>query len=247
MTKPLISVRNPDEARRVIDLPIGILDLKEPSSGALGFVGADIAAQVARMAAEKRGDMAVSATTGDLETDELQTLAERVAALDAAGVDYVKVGFFSHDDFAHIPALLKDGRTRAKLIGVLFADRLKDFEGPCRLLHKAGFAGVMLDTADKTVGSVVNLLSLERLARFTDLARAQGLLCGIAGSLSDADIPALLPCRADYLGFRSACCTHGRDGAIVPSKVQALMRRFADAAADEAAKPLRRGARARAS
>jgi uncharacterized protein (UPF0264 family) len=42
-----------------------------------------------------------------------------------------------------------------------------------------------------------------------------GLMCGLAGSLRERDIPALMPLRADYLGFRGALChRHARDAEL---------------------------------
>lgn len=235
ISKALVSVRDIEEARLVVDLPIGVLDLKEPSRGALGRVGADTVNAIVRMVRKRRADLPVSATTGDLNADALPDLVACIAELDAGGVDYIKLGFFSHDDFARIPAQIKNIRMRSGLVGVLFADRINDLEGPCHLLRKAGFAGVMVDTADKSSGSITRRLTEQQLENFVGTARSLGLLCGIAGSLSDADIPALMERDADYLGFRSACCAQDRNGAIDPAKVRALAAHFGKTAASPVA------------
>jgi hypothetical protein len=59
----------------------------------------------------------------------------------------------------------------------------------------------------------------EALARFVAAARRQGLLAGLAGSLSAADVPALLPLAPDYLGFRSALTAGGRSAPLEATAV----------------------------
>jgi uncharacterized protein (UPF0264 family) len=64
----------------------------------------------------------------------------------------------------------------------------------------------MLDTMDKKSGSLTQLMTSIELAEFVKQAKALDLLCGLAGSLRLDDIPSLLHCGADYLGFRGALC-----------------------------------------
>lgn len=221
----LASVADLDEVRAALSLPLDILDLKDPSRGALGaWPAAEIAAAV-RLVAGRR---TVSATTGDLpmRPDLLLEAAERTAA---TGVDIVKVGFFGDGDQAACAAVLgRLAEAGVRLVAVMMADRRPDFALVPRLAA-AGFHGAMLDTADKAAGGLRAHLTDATLAGFVAEARPAGLLTGLAGSLREADVPALAAMGPDYLGFRGALCTGGRTGALDPARVASLRRALADA------------------
>ncbi|MBS1202677.1 MAG: hypothetical protein H6R22_1186, partial [Chromatiaceae bacterium] len=110
------------------------------------------------------------------------------------------------------------------VVAVLFADLsppLEDLAG----FAGAGFAGVMLDTADKSRGGLTAHASLGDLRAFVDQARALGLLCGLAGALRIDDIPALLGLAPDYLGFRGALCrSDQRQERVDPLRLLAVRR-----------------------
>ena len=210
MTKLLASVRSVEEAEIALRAPIDILDMKEPAAGALGALDADVIRAIVKVA---NGRCTTSATTGDLPAQGAM-MAERAREVAALGVDYVKVGLFGPHYLEKCLPVLKDVAGEVRLVGVLFADRFADFEGPCWLLKEAGFAGVMVDTADKGNGSVRKCAADEKLGRFVRAARECGLLCGIAGSLGVDDIEPLREIGPDYLGFRTALCEGGRDGKV---------------------------------
>jgi uncharacterized protein (UPF0264 family) len=82
-------------------------------------------------------------------------------------------------------------------------------------LKHAGFTGVMLDTMHKQRGSLTQVMTPEAIAHFVGQAKAHELLCGLAGSLRQEDIAALLLYQPDYLGFRGALCQqHDRTGQL---------------------------------
>ena len=64
----------------------------------------------------------------------------------------------------------------------------------------------MLDTRNKQKGSLTGLMAKIDIAQFVKQAKAQQLLCGLAGSLRLEDIPGLMAYKSDYLGFRGALC-----------------------------------------
>ncbi|MDD5632650.1 MAG: (5-formylfuran-3-yl)methyl phosphate synthase, partial [Methylococcales bacterium] len=136
-------------------------------------------------------------------------------AMAETGVDYIKIGFFPGDDWQGTLNKLSvlTGQSQA-LIAVLFADAQPDLN-IIRLLKEAGFTGVMLDTRNKQNGSLTQLMAKMDIARFVTQAKAQQLLCGLAGSLRLEDIPGLMSYKADYLGFRGALCQgHNRVGEL---------------------------------
>ena len=221
MTGMLASVCSADEARLALQSWADVIDCKNPREGALGALPPET---ISRIAAEVDGERPISATTGDLVCG-VQRLREAVTITADCGVDYVKFGLFDRQTAAAQIDGLQRQAARQELIAVCFADRVD----PTPLLPRlagAGIRGVMLDTADKYAGRLTELWGGPRLADFVAAAHTQGLLCGLAGRLTQADIPLLLPLQSDYLGFRSALCRGDRQGhldAVAMMRVRAAI------------------------
>jgi len=211
MTGMLASVNSVAEALLVLSADVDIIDLKQPALGALGAL--DIAT-VKQIVAGIDGRCSVSATIGDLPVQP-DPVFKAVKAMAETGVDYIKIGFFSGDDWQEtVKKLSVLTQQNHVLIAVLFADTQPDF-AIMSLLKEAGFTGVMLDTMDKQKGSLTQLMAKMEIAQFVKQAKALKLLCGLAGSLRFEDIPELMPFQADYLGFRGALCQgHNRVGQL---------------------------------
>lgn len=202
MTGWLASVTDAREALRALAAGAHIIDAKNPRAGALGALAPDLVEDIVAAVA---GRAPVSATIGDFPAMETVAVVAAVAATAATGVDFIKIGLFPGPALAPCLEGLAAPARRHRLVAVLFADRAPDL----RLLDRLaalGFAGAMLDTADKGGGGLTRHLSGAELAGFVERARSLGLLCGLAGSLKAADIPHLLPLAPDYLGFRGALC-----------------------------------------
>jgi uncharacterized protein (UPF0264 family) len=201
MSGMLASVSNLEEALLTESCKVDIIDLKQPARGALGALEiGEVKAIVAALNAET----CISATVGDLPM-QADILFDAVQAMAATGVDYVKIGFFPGGDWlACIDRLAEISRYHA-LIAVLFADTQPDF-AIIEKLSQAGFRGVMLDTMDKTAGSLTHFLPPMKLLQFVETARGYLMLTGLAGSLRQHDIPGLQALEVDYLGFRGALC-----------------------------------------
>jgi uncharacterized protein (UPF0264 family) len=220
MIRLLASVRSASEAKVAIAGGADLIDAKEPAHGALGALEPDV---VGEIVAAVDGARPVSATVGDLPPDP-RLIVSAVARIAETGVDLVKIGLFSGDArIACLPPLEPIAR-RQPLVAVLFADQEPDLDLIPRIAG-AGFIGVMLDTADKTRGSLTAQASLPFLHDFVAVARCHGLLAGLAGSLRIEDVAALASLGPDYLGFRRALCAEGdRLGRIHRSRLEALVR-----------------------
>lgn len=220
MTALLASVLSPDEAEAALQGGADIIDLKDPRRGALGALPDPvIGAAVARVA----GRRPASATAGDLPMEPalVAGTARRIGGL---GVDFVKVGLFPGGDLAGtLDALAEQAAAGLKLVAVMFADLSPDFSLVPDLAAR-GFAGVMLDTADKGAGGLRHHQNSTALGDFVRRARAEGLYTGLAGSLGLGDVAPLLELAPDYLGFRGALTAGGRNAAIDPAAVAALRR-----------------------
>ncbi|MGO9134296.1 MAG: (5-formylfuran-3-yl)methyl phosphate synthase [Methylovirgula sp.] len=205
MTLMLASVADVAEAEIAIVEGADIIDLKDPLEGPLGALPL---ATVAAIVAATAGRRFVSAVAGNLEMVPASVLAA-AEALAATGVDYLKIGFFPGGDPAACIDALRPLAERVRLIGVLFADQPLDL-GLLPRFAAAQFAGVMLDTATKGKGRLLDYKNIAALKDFADAAHAAKLAVGLAGSLEPPDISRLLPLDPTFLGFRGALCV-GRD------------------------------------
>ncbi|MBU1209948.1 MAG: (5-formylfuran-3-yl)methyl phosphate synthase [Alphaproteobacteria bacterium] len=220
----LASVTTAAEARVCLAAGADIVDAKDPLSGSLGALPVEIVREIAAVAAA--GGRPVSATIGDLACEpELIGLA--VTEMAATGVDYVKIGFLPGSETRIVIADLGRSDFRpSRLVGVLFADLDPDF-ALIGALAEAGFAGVLIDTSDKSAGPLPGLMEPVGLAEFIALAHRAGLFAGLAGSLRIDDIDALCRLRPDILGFRGALCLDSRRTfAIDETSVQRIRARL---------------------
>jgi uncharacterized protein (UPF0264 family) len=213
MTLFLASVRDTAEAEIALEAGADIVDLKEPSRGALGAVDPSTITATVRTVAGRAGS---SATVGDVPMRR-EMVRKRVAEITACGVDYVKLGLLPEDDPAGCLELLRASGLAARLIVVLFADRLPLFDAVAAA-SRIGAAGVMLDTAGKDSGSLLDHMRLDGLARFVATAKGHGLTVGLAGSLRIGHVRALLGLVPDLIGFRGALCRgNERSSALDPA------------------------------
>lgn len=219
MTKMLASVRDRAEAEIVFLNGADIIDLKDPANGALGAVELSKLLEVKDFIAGRRP---LSAACGDIpmHPETIRSKAEEIAA---TGIDYLKVGFFPNAQLAACIEALKPVGAHTKLIAVLFADHIKEYdETIVEDLAKAGFHGVMLDTADKTAGRLLDHMTPDQVGHFVKTCHSHALMCGVAGSLEAPDVPRLLAFKPDFLGFRGALCAGlSRNG---PVDAQATIR-----------------------
>lgn len=221
----LISVRDANEAGIALEGGADLIDLKEPEAGALGAVDLSSAREIVAMIAGRR---TVSATVGDLPADAL-VLADAARRTSMSGVDFVKIGFMSSAtaDVCGVIRELAEVAREISLIAVIFADDLPPGD-PVAAAAGAGFAGVMMDTADKRGGRLLDHLGVARLRDFVHAAKKSGLMAGLAGSLRGEDIAQLAVLAPDYLGFRGAACSENCRGAQLQAGRVAGLRRSLD-------------------
>lgn len=229
--RALVSVRNLAEARLAAQARVGFIDLKEPNDGALGGLAVAHIAQIVRALREVAPGVPISATIGDWPAHALAGIRERVRQVAACGVDHVKVGIDPASAsgpealMALVDELGRLDREGLPLVPVLIADRGVD---PALLQHLCAqrFFAVMLDTADKRGGSLLQRLGAVELAGLIAQVRAHGSLIGLAGALQLGDLPALRRLAPDFAGFRSAVCLgdrrEGLDARLLAQLVEVL-------------------------
>jgi uncharacterized protein (UPF0264 family) len=210
MTGFLASVTSAAEAELALAAGADIIDLKDPHRGALGALSPSAIRSAVQAVAGRR---TMSATAGDLPMQP-RVVADAAARIADLGVDIVKVGVFPGGDPAACIAKLARLTSRGvRIVAVLFADKGPDFSLMDRL-RAAGFAGAMLDTADKHGGGLRRHIDDRALGAFIGSVRRCGMISGLAGSLTLADIAPLLRFDPDYLGFRGALCSAGRTSGL---------------------------------
>ncbi len=225
----LVSVRDAAEALEAAGAGADLVDLKDPARGALGGLPPAAIAPIVQALRRAHPHVRISATIGDVDPSPAAPVLARVQAVAAAGVDDVKVGVAPGPG---APALLRAlAGLPASVVPVLLADDGVDLALVDAAIAPAAFGAVMLDTAAKGAGSLVQRTPTAALAAFVARVRASGRLAGLAGALRLDDAPALRRLGPDFAGFRSAVCADGRAGRLEPARVGALRAALASTAA----------------
>ncbi len=218
MTLMLASVRSQEEAEIALAQGADIIDCKEPAHGALAALPLNIVHDIVESVKGRRPVSAVVELPYD--ASHARHAFEEVIE---TGVDYVKFAFPLTRDASDIIAILSPITTRTRLIAVFFADLSPELD--CLpLLAQAGFYGVMLDTAHKGKGRLIDFMSIGSLSEFVSTCRTLKLSCGLAGALEPPDVPRLLVTGADVLGFRSSLCLSGNRQSSIDRDSTALIR-----------------------
>jgi uncharacterized protein (UPF0264 family) len=225
----LVSVRNLAEAQVAAQAGVGFIDLKEPADGALGGLPpsqiAAIVAQLRRIAPQTP----VTATIGDWPAAALEVVTRQVERVAAAGPDHVKVGLEPGEDGRRLThRLVALHRAGLPVVPVLLADRGVD-EVQLQILLAERLPAVMLDTADKRSGSLLQRLGDDLLAPLLQRIRTSGALAGLAGALRREDLPRLNALAPDFAGFRSAVCAGDRRLGLDAGRLSALLTALATA------------------
>ncbi len=230
----LISVRDAAEARVAVMGGAEIIDAKDPLAGALGPVSPEVLADIRRAVPP---ELAVSAALGDAPgAAEIKRLT---SLLKPAELWFGKVGLAGHhgDSASRAVAVAAETLAPTRLVLVAYADwQSVDAPAPDEIRQLAvrfGAAGILLDTASKAAGTLVQLWSSDALSVFVSQSRAVGLLVALGGSLSAPDFRAAIHAGADIIGVRGSACSGGRNGRIELPLVRSL-RESVDAAQSQA-------------
>jgi uncharacterized protein (UPF0264 family) len=219
MARMLASVTDEREAELVASLGADVIDAKNPLAGALGALPH---ATVAAIRVRVPSHVPVSATIGD-PIDDVEATALTVLRMAETGVDIVKVGI-GKDSAPTVDHLGRLDLGHVRLVGVLLVDEGIDLELAAKA-GAAGFAGLMLDTADKRRGALPDIVAPKTIGQFIMAAHRGGMFAGLAGSLRTEHVPALLQLGPDVLGFRGGLCPRGdRTGGIDPEAVRVVRR-----------------------
>ena len=203
----LISVTSIEEAQIALENGADVIDLKEPSAGALGALPIErIQAIVAYVKSRNdAGAKLTSATIGDLPMQSELLLAQ-ITKLASTGVDIIKIGFFETEEYQPCLDAIKPMLTNGtRCIAVLFAETIYP-EGLITAIKDAGFIGVMLDTANKNGLTLLDHYSKEKRSDFAKKVFKLGMQLGLAGSLKLQHVDLIKEISPTYIGFRGGVC-----------------------------------------
>lgn len=203
MTGMLASITCISEAQIVLDAGVDIIDIKNPHEGALGAQEINVVKDIVRFV---NREVLTSATVGDIDSNDPELLSA-ILNMTETGVDYVKVGLFSEQVSSGFINTINEAVNKdVKLVIVLFAENYNGVESVSSLMQ-TDISGIMLDTKEKQSKNLCSLVNKNELYKFINIAKTNGLITGLAGSLTLENISELLELNSNYLGFRGALCS----------------------------------------
>ena len=215
MTQLLISVKNVKEAFIALDAGVDIIDLKDPSNGALGALDLITSANILQAI----GGAAIVSTTAGEHHASIKDLIFAIKTRVELGANIIKIAistlFYEADFLIEITKLTNEG---VKIVAVFFADESIDLN-LFKKIQQMGFFGAMLDTKSKQQ-NLLHVQSESELQIFTQKCNQHQLQCGFAGSLKSQDIAKLIKFNPTYIGFRGGVCDNNvRISSLLPCKV----------------------------
>jgi uncharacterized protein (UPF0264 family) len=226
----MISVVSAEEARTALQANADLLDAKNPAEGSLGAQFPGIIKEIIKIAS---GKAQVSAAIGDMPN--LPGTAS-LAALGAAscGVDYIKIGLLGPQNASQAASILREAKSavresKVSIIAAAYADCKRAGSLNPELLPtaaaSAGAHGCLLDTFLKDGRPLFEFINPETLRKLINQAHDSGLLFGIAGALTEKDIPLAKELGADIVGLRTSVCRNGqRRGQLDEDLVRKVMK-----------------------
>ena len=228
MTQLLLSVRNLEEARLLPPRGVGILDIKEPNRGALGRADQQTISSIQK---EFDGVVSVSAALGEL-VDTNEDLLECLPP-----VEFAKFGLSRMRDVPEWKSLwmnriaqLPEGTAP---VAVIYADWISCGAPPPERVVSAAIEAacpaILIDTFEKSQGSLLQWLTFDELKRITRQVRSTSAKWVLAGGLREFhDLQKMLQLQPDFIGVRGAICEEGRASKISPIRLKEFFRQFSD-------------------
>lgn len=216
--KLLVSISSIDEVDDALNGGASIVDVKNPSEGALGANFPWIIKDVKKFVKNR---VELSATIGDLPYLP-GTASLACYAVSSLGIDYVKAGLkdvkSKEEAKTMVSSLSKAIKQagKAKLICVCYADfkhinSISPLEIP-EIVKEYGGSGVMIDVCKKGLGSLTELLSNDFIKEFVSKAKELGLIVGLAGGINKENLKQVIAFNPDVIGFRRGICIETSNG-----------------------------------
>ena len=228
MAKLLVSIRSPAEAVDALAGGADIIDVKEPNRGSLGRADDETILAILNVIKDR---VPVSMACGELPDWRPSDHCPQVGFA-KIGLSGCRENGSQQARFA--PSWQRRWRQWAaalppatKPIAVVYADALA--AGSPHALdiigagQQIGCAGVLVDTFCKQPSrSLLEITSPTEITRWINAARQTNQFIALAGSLTVASMPVIVPLNVDIIAVRGAACTDHRTGQINEQKVRRL-------------------------
>ncbi len=215
----LVSVKNVIEAADAVDAGVDILDIKDPSSGALGKADCRTITEIADRYAQT---VPVSIALGELNDVEANGLITTDWQF-AKDIGFAKLGLSharSDQSLERLENFLGSMPPGISPVIVAYADHeLCGSPKPERLLEwfqstddslSSRIRYFLFDTYTKNPGSnLFSFLTVERLQQLNNKIHRLNLQCVLAGSLTLNELPNVFRVGSDVLGVRGCVCKKG--------------------------------------
>lgn len=227
MSKPqktglLVSVRSADEVEAALAGGADLIDVKEPSRGALGMAEAEVVAAVVQQVKKR---VPVSAALGEWGPN---ALTEAHWHLELK-LDYIKWGLAGYTPSPGWGEDLLDTRRELpagiEMVAVAYADWEKAKSVPptelVRFVKRFRFRAFLLDTYTKDGKSLLDFIKPAEVAELVESVQKIGIKAAVGGSLKPEQLKQLKGLAPDFYAVRASACAGGkRDGVIDASRVQ---------------------------
>ncbi len=228
MTRLLVSVRNVAEAQAALRAGADLIDIKEPSAGSLGAAAPETWRSIADALPQH---VPLSVALGELLSPESKSQAGDLQKL--FRFNFAKVGLAgcgARDDWRDLWAAFKERLPAStKAVAVVYADwRRAQAPNPNEILQLAidqDCAAILVDTYDKTAGTLIDHLSEIEIQTLVDMASRHELMTVLGGSITIELLSRVMPCQPDCIAVRGAVCRQSRDGQLDESLVRELSER----------------------
>jgi uncharacterized protein (UPF0264 family) len=218
----LISVRSADEVEAALAGGADLIDVKEPSRGALGMAEAEVVAAVVQKVKKR---VPVSAALGEWGPN---ALTEAHWHLELK-LDYVKWGLAGYTPTPGWGEDLLDTRRELpagmEMVAVAYADWEKAKSVPpvelVRFAKRFRFRAFLLDTWTKDGKTLLDFLKTAEIAELVESVQRVGIKAAIGGSLRPEHLKQLKGIAPDWYAVRASACAAGkRDGVIDTARVK---------------------------
>jgi len=230
----LVSVRNAEEMSAALEGGADWIDLKEPKAGPLAAVDVHVAREAGRSLAGRR---TLSAALGELRDWETDSADELLAIAD---ISVVKLGLAGCAGLADWQpkwqAVAEQAAKQDKqLAAVIYADwQQAEAPTPNEMIQMARTAHseyLLIDTYDKSTGTVFDHLSGRVLEEILREAKQLGMTTVLAGSLTQDSLDRVPSKVVDMVAVRGAVCrgerTAGVDTGLVAVFRKSMTTKFA--------------------
>lgn len=225
----LVSVRNAAEAAAALAGGAAIIDIKEPHAGPLGAASAAVIAEIAQVVGQRKPwTMACGELLAGIDAT-VERIREAVAAVSGAALPpaAIKVGLagMAHEPWRERLAAVHE-RLPAEIaqVAVVYADWKRVVApAPADVIDAAASLGctvLLVDTADKSAGGLLDSVPLTEIAGWVAAARRRGLAVALAGKIALPEIPAVMALVPDVVALRSAVCSNSRLGTVQTALVR---------------------------